>query len=512
MYKLLYDDVYTNITTILRDVDINMNIDDSYYPKLPTDNIANYVSAHDKMMYTNTINHIIKYSNIDHDASNMIIINHTINDNKPKTPYDVNINDDDIITAYANRYKPLYNNAISNIKHDKFMNALLNGMCVTKIQFYMSYCRITDVGIDTLCYNFDDVMNEYMKLHPVVITSLLRNLRGLDTSRCMDAGLLLCESITELKIYDGITTCEPFAKSLKILHADISNNPGDCNMTDDGISKCTNIEVLYASGNNKITSCDPFSESLRELHVLMDEAGWCGMNDHGIRLCKNIEKLYAADNTNISTCEPFAKSLRILSASYSYLQSLGGISDEGLQKCFWIERLDVTNNMKITTCKPFARTLRHLVAQHPYGITDVALRICTGIEILIVDGNNKITTCNPFAKSLKVLSANYECGITDDGLRLCKNIRYLFANWNERITSCKPFSQCLRMISAEYTCGICDEELKLCPNIKYINACNNPKMVAYKDRMDHYVHEVQWRLYHIDIDILCYIANDKLGM
>jgi len=497
MHKLLYEN-NTDITTILRDVDINMNIDIyigndiSYHQKLPTDNIANYVTAHDKMMHTNTINNIVKYSNIDHDASNMIIINHTIN-NKPKTPYDVHINDDDIITAYANKYKPLYNNIISNIKHDKFMDALLNGMCVTKIQFYMSDCRVTDDSVGVEYYNFDDAMNEYMKLHPVVITSLLRNLRGLGTYRCADAGLLLCESITELKIRDGITTCEPFAKSLKILHADLGD-PGDCNMTDDGISKCTNIEVLYACGNYKITTCDPFSQSLRELDVSMDEC-YCSINDHGIRLCRNIEKLNARCNEYITTCEPFAKTLRILSAAYSRLQSLGGIADEGLRKCFRIERLDVSNNMKITTCKPFARTLRHLVAQYQCGISDAALRICTGIKILIVDDNNKITTCNPFAKSLKILSANGNSGITDDGLRLCKNIRYLFADDNERITSCKPFSRTLQMISAKKSCGICDEELKLCPNIKYVNTSyDNTKIVGYKDR---HVCDMQWRVRYI---------------
>jgi len=441
MNKLLYDDIDTDIATILRDVDIDKDM-------------TNYM-AHDKMMHTNTLNYIITHMNI-HDASNTIIINHSINNTMGTTYSDT---DNAIITAYANKYKPLYNNIISNINHDNFIEALLNGMYVIRINQHWGN------------YDFTATIENYMKMYPKMITLLMRNLRGLYIYECTDAVLSKCESITELNIFCGTaTTCEPFAKSLKKLYVDFGTE-SENDITDDGLSKCTNIEVLHASGNNKITKCDAFSQTLRELCVSWDNI-YCTIDDYGIRLCRNIEKLYAHYNELITTCEPFSKTLKTLSAS-----GLCGISDDGLRKCIAIECLDVSRNMKITTCEPFARTLRHLIATNRCGITNERLRICRSIEILIVDDNDKITTCDPFAKLLRVLSVRKNiCGIGDVGLRLCKNIRYMFADGNDGITSCKLFAKSLRMISAGGSCGICDEELKLCPNIKDVYACGNPRI------------------------------------
>ena len=462
MEDLLYDNK-TEISTILRDVDIDNDIHSDGVPNLPK-NLSKYIMLHDKMQHSNTLKYIIEQ--LKTDVCDIMIINHKITDESM------------IMEAYANNYNVLYNNKIRNILYPPFVKALLNGMNVRKIEYY-----------DT------DELIKYMKKYPKIMLPLLQNLRGLYTDKyryeyenTVDEILSLCESIIELSIYCNIPSCDPFAKSLKVLHA--YNKSGyRSNITDEKISKCVNIEVLYASGNKRITKCDPFSESLRELHASCDESGWCGITDDGMRLCRKIEKLHADDNGDITTCEPFAKTLRILSAI-----GLCGITNDGLRKCIGIECLNISENDKITTCEPFARTLCHLIAESRCGITDAGLRMCTCIEILIVDKNDKITTCKPFAKSLRVISAMDNSGITDVGLRLCKNIKYLIADENERITSCEPFATSLRMISIGGSCGICDKELVLCPNIKYMNTYKNSKIVEYKDRTDNNPHAMRLQL------------------
>ena len=466
MEDLLYANK-TEISTILRDVDIKMNIDNdiSNHPKhIKVQSEKDYIMFHDKMLHSDTLNYIVEHPKL--GVCDIMIINHKITDESM------------IMEAYANKYNVLYNNKITNILYPQFVEALLNGMNVTKMEYY-----------DT------DELIKYMKKYPKIMLPLLQNLRELYTDKyryeyenTMDEILSICKSIIELSIYCNIPTCDPFAKLLKVLHA--YNEFGyRSNTTDDKISKCVNIEVLYASGNKRITKCDPFSGSLRELHAAYDESGWCGITDDGIRLCRKIEKLHADDNGKITTCEPFAKTLKILSAV-----GLCGITDDGLRKCIGIECLNISENDKITTCEPFARTLCHLIAESRCGITDAGLRMCTCIEILIVDKNDKITTCKPFAKSLRVISAMDNSGITDVGLRLCKNIKYLIADENERITSCEPFATSLRMISIGGSCGICDKELVLCPNIKYMNTYKNSKIVEYKDRTDNNPHAMRLQL------------------
>jgi len=474
---LLYENTCPDTSVILRDIDINTHIDID-----PTNNTKSHILAHDKLMHTDTLNHIINNKYADHDASAIIIINHTLDKNADSTTtFADRCNSFQIITAYANGYKPLYNNIISDIRTDKFMDALLNGMHVTELN-HMWYHD-----------NFNDIINKYMKLHPTTMSSLLGNLRTLKTYKCANAISSMCKSITELETYDGTTTCKPFKKTLKILHAN-SYIIRECKMSDNGLRTCKNIEVLHAMANNRISTCDPFSKTLRELCVSTHDDCICSIDNRGIRLCKNIERLYAWDNDRITTCEPFAKSLKVLSAGESCC-----ISDDGLRHCFGIEYLDASRNENITTCEPFARTLRKLEVRGSCGITNDALRVCTQIEMLNVDYNDKITTCDPFARSLIVLSARCDeterCGITDDGLRLCKNIRYLFADDNDKITSCKPFAANLRMLSARGSCGIRDEERKLCPNITNMYTYGNPKIVACSNMTHERMFEVRMQFF-----------------
>jgi len=456
---ILYENKNTvDIQTLLRDTNINADI-------------TTTVLTHDKLMDACALDRIMTGMNVNHDTLPTIIINHTLNKN----------NNTAIIDAYANQYHPLYNNIVSNIAHPKFIDAVTNGMHVTEI-------RHTPFHTDT-------IINELLQTHPTIISSVMQNLHALTMHDCTDAILSMCNSITKLKlnITSGITTCNSFAKTLKILHA-----YGTSDIGDDGLSLCTNIEVLHATANGKITTCDSFSQTLRVLYVSTNRDAPSGINDYGIRLCTNIEKLYACGNEYITTCAPFAKSLKLLSAPGSC-----AITDSGLRQCIFIQDLNISGNMNITTLAPFARSLRRLLADRRCGITNHSLRICNSIEILSVDYNDRITTCAPFAKSLRVLSANcyhddsygLQCGMTDDGLRLCTNIRYLFADNNSKITTCKPFADILRMVSAKKGCGISDDALKVCTNIKNKDTRGNPNIVAFSGADNENINKLSLRFF-----------------
>jgi len=293
-----------------------------------------------------------------------------------------------------------------------------------------------------------------------------------------DDGLASCTNIEILHARDNIniTTCAPFAKSLKILDADGVH----CGITDDGLSSCDAIRELCATDNAKITTCAPFAQSLVKLDAsnygTKDASVKCGISDTGLSSCSMIRELNARGNPKITTCVPFAKSLKILRASRDC-----GISDTGLSNCTAIEKLYVQDNLKITTCEPFAKTLIVLNAFGNSGIDDKGLSRCASITDLDASGNSKITTCDPFARSLRVLTVSEtngydDSGIGDAGLKMCRSIEDLDADYNTKITTCDPFARTLRFLNAVGTCGICNDGLRLCNSLTEVFALHNTKI------------------------------------
>ena len=115
----------------------------------------------------------------------------------------------------------------------------------------------------------------------------------------------------------NITSLQPLASQIWSLKANVSN----CGIGDAGLAAATRIVELDAGGNAKITTCAPFACSLRILRAW----GGCGIGDAGLAAATGIVELNADDNAKITTCGPFACSLRILHAGGDC-----GIGDAGL--------------------------------------------------------------------------------------------------------------------------------------------------------------------------------------
>jgi len=242
-----------------------------------------------------------------------------------------------------------------------------------------------------------------------------------------DDHIQYCTFLTTLTIHDTdckITTCAPFAKSLKVLSAINYSHFGD-----EILRSCTSIVELYAKDNHRITTCAPFANSLE----ILDASSYCGIGDDGLTSCRFIKNLIASNNIKITTCNPFANSLKILKASGNC-----GIADISIVSCHNIKELYVYANRKITTCAPFAKSLKLLSAPYNHGICDNSISSCYSLECLIATNNPMITTCAPFAKSLKRLFASGDrCGITTKEVLLCKFLIQLYANGNDKIDRSK---------------------------------------------------------------------------
>ena len=379
------------------------------------------LSIYDKLGMSQSIADILNMKIILDTKMNTQIINHKLDKRG-------------ITAAYASKYNVLFTNKITK-KRDMSQIAIRNGLHITTL--------ICDNDVD-------------------------------------DNDMLQCKSIENLIIRDhtSITTFKPFEKTIRVLSA------GKClpavayvycfrpasGIDDKCIKNCTNIESLYTDDNHLITTCVPFAKSLRKLSA----SGESGISNNGLLFCDRIEELNASYNEKISTCAPFANSLRKLSAS-----NTSNISDNGLQHCKYIEYLNADNNNKITTCKPFAKSLKHLRAAEHCGINNNGLQSCTNIIMLDAFCNKKITTCNPFAKSLRVLSATgTSCGINDKGLVCCTFIEKLDATDNDNITTCQHFGKTLRTLVAANLCGISDAGLQFCTAIEDLNANSNTKITS----------------------------------
>jgi len=191
-----------------------------------------------------------------------------------------------------------------------------------------------------------------------------------------------------------------FPRSVGVLHVP--------DITDRNIALCVGLRELYAYGCEYVTTCTPFAKSLR----ILDASERCGISDIGLRQCTHIKKLYACNNNRITTCKPFAKSLKVVDASFAC-----GITNFGLTMCKNIKHLVACNNSRITTCVPFANTIRTLDASYVYpapsikpshnisrtttrdtpdtvptcGITNASIIMCPNLKVVKAHGNKNVT-------------------------------------------------------------------------------------------------------------------------
>jgi len=472
LHKLLYDDddisydSMTSLSTLLSDLDIVQPTSNNLENIINMINIPNFISEFtdattettitikdtlaviqslDKLMLTHHINTIINHHAplCDNDIDlQQQIIHHALPN-------------DELISAYAKSYRPLYNNTVYVI--NKLLDVPLNTMHIKKIMAVLNPYKYDSDKIVT-CEPYSQTLRVYHAEY---------------NSKICDDGLSACTAIEELNLTcnTNITKFAPFAKSLKKLS--IWQTAIKCSTYDD-LKFCTSIEFLNISGTPGITTCEYFSESLRTL-IISKECDFgvsCEMTNDGLSLCRNIETLVVSHNRDITTCEPFAKSLKILEA-----RGPCGIGDAALKSCTSITYLDANDNTNISTCDPFAASLTILSADDTCKIGNNGLRLCTRIKELCAHNNPLITTCEPFAKTLVKLMANGSaCGINDNGVRQCISLEQLYARNNSKITTCAPFARTLRILEATDDCGISDNGIRMCKHITKLRTDGNPRI------------------------------------
>jgi len=143
-------------------------------------------------------------------------------------------------------------------------------------------------------------------------------------------------------------------------------------LNDASIMMCTRIKMLYVSGNHNITTCAPFAKTLKYLEA----NDGCGIGDDGIKMCTKLKSLSVDNNCNITTCAPFANTLVKLSACGIHSK----IGDAGLVRCTKIVELRANQNHNITTCAPFAATLVTLYTPYERGISYNSIKMCTKLR------------------------------------------------------------------------------------------------------------------------------------
>jgi len=504
---------YDNFRILLDDVglvvaDTGGCITDSYDDIVREIGICDALTIFDKLAMTDVVNRIIRsdilpdtraVTKINTHVATSIVINHTLVQNE-------------IIRAYANGLAPLPSNTIyvpstlkwcytdTDIKKcDIYMQNLLyaiaNGLCVRRLKpcDFTHYVICNDIRYDLL--QLPEKPDVPPTIWDLIFGVVLPKTFGM-TNNILKSCLFI-ENL-DASYNSNITTCAPFANTLRVLDA---SNSGIC---DAGLKLCRSINTLNASNNLRITTCAPFAESLRILYASTTRVAGCpcGIDDDGLKMCKNITKLYMDHNIGITTCKPFAESLRVLSIRSVKMR------DSGISMCHNIEELYACNNQYITTCAPFAKTLHTLFASGKCGINDNGLQLCTSITTLDVRSNYKITTCNAFAKSLRNLTSSNN--ITDydscasitnltyesdyapldvklcakslkklstiggswiyvaapDGLNHCKSITELDTSCMCHQIPCDSFAKTLRKLIIGYDVIMDDHSLRLCDSIE----------------------------------------------
>jgi len=476
LIKLLYDNNNDNNNNIeISSLLVDLNIipaaqSHTYSEKATKQNISNY----DKLMMHNAVHALV---NINNELR------------YPMTTQIINCGSyheyDDLVMLYVCGYKIVHNNTLhhtSNIVSAMVDIAINNGMCLNAVYLkkddHKKYNnRYAHFLQNNHCDPSIPIYKSFAKTLRILSLSLQNTKIDFSSYRIIeDIDIKLCIYIENLNADENekITTCEPFAKNLKILSA-----RGSCGINNHGLRLCTNIVDLAADLNCNITTCTPFVNSLRILSAQANQITQhlsrprtCGIDDDALKLCTFIEKLNVDGNKKITTCTPFAKSLRILS-----IHDTSKSFNDSLSLCENITNLNATYNFKIKSCASFAKSLRILNASDYCIISDNGIQLCRNIENLNANNNSKITTCEPFANSLRILRARYTCGITDNGLRCCMNIEELHVSDNPKITTCNPFARSLHSLHASGNrCGMSDNGLQKCASMIFIDAFDNDKI------------------------------------
>jgi len=141
--------------------------------------------------------------------------------------------------------------------------------------------------------------------------AFMRGITELCVPHMSDTGFACATRLRKLNANNNplITTCEPFAHTLKILYA--SEN---CTITDVGLQNCIHLKILNIRNNFKITTCAPFARTIK---IVNASGQFCMMGDDGLKTCERIKELHVIDNRKITTYAPFAKTLRRLDAPFA---------------------------------------------------------------------------------------------------------------------------------------------------------------------------------------------------
>jgi len=133
----------------------------------------------------------------------------------------------------------------------------------------------------------------------------------------------------------------------------------------------TKLKILNVSHNPYITTCEPFAKTLRELYI---DGEMCGVDNDGMMLCDKLRVLSINYNRRISDCNSSGKTLVELYAHNSDLR------DWGLSSCTRLKYLDPTYSRNITECAPFAKTIKYVATYEKIYISNAKLLLCKKLE------------------------------------------------------------------------------------------------------------------------------------
>jgi len=252
-------------------------------------------------------------------------------------------------------------------------------------------------NVYTLCTNvsrvFSDDNRVRQDLDHNICRSFIKNITHFDVPS-LNTDFGSCARIQTFNtLYNNDLSLAPFAKTLKKLTVSYPSV-----MSNQNLAHCNIIKILYAQNNANITTCKPFAKTLR----ILDASGnSCMIDDAGLKLCTNIKHLNHADNKWITTYEPFAKTLQVLSTGqhdikYPFPLQMGNY-DIMLSRCTKLRELYIYGHIsgmskylrevEISECTPFARTLVILYIEGQCKLTDDKLKMCVNLKLVQSRGN-----------------------------------------------------------------------------------------------------------------------------
>jgi len=321
--------------------------------------INNAITICDELCIPSVIRDIISIK-IPNTVMSNDIINHAITMNRTSTMVSAYSRGYKLVTddRHAIEYLKisLLRNALLNNMHithfsftRMYSNSRQKSLCKrdTVIQNAMS-----DISIISLCDEYRDIYRKTAKNNGCDISDV--DDAEYDSVIPYKSELKLFTNLKKLYAKNNVNLPEyasPYLNSLIEVHIPcesryINHELTLCNNRDIALSRCTHIRVLDASNNPIITTCRPFAASLRILYATKE----CSICDAGLAVCKKIKLLDACGNPRITTCVPFANSLVKLLAGGEC-----GVGDKGLHLCDRLKFLSASGNPKITMHKSFKK-------------------------------------------------------------------------------------------------------------------------------------------------------------